>query len=452
MIGPIPAVVVGAALLVAAFLVVSFLVARRPKALTILVGVTILSIAFFLLPTRVHERYLFPFVALGAVLAAVSIRWRIAYAVLSATLLLNMYVVLTTIYTKNPGITDWFHVGATLRSEGSVTLIVLAALGAAIWSFGQLRPAGLRGLARELEASGGEQAAEDAAEEEAWSGEAGPRERHTGSMTRPTRAVAASTSWQRPDTTTVPLPMWSEPPSLGELGPVAWFRAKLDQRPVRADRSRGLHDEPSGRLDRLDLWILVVLVATILGVRLYRLSEPYQMHFDEVYHARTATEFLQSWRYGIDHDIYEYTHPHLAKYAMAGGLVAWGDDRVTATSSLGAPILDAVIEKQVSDPLVSGRAGDRVDVVTGSELRFYDLLTRHLIASMPLEGASTLAIDTAARRLFIGSTDGSIWRFELSTLDVARSTGSPDRIGEPALFGTVDGAVTHLYPSDDATA
>ena len=62
------------------------------------------------------------------------------------------------------------------------------------------------------------------------------------------------------------------------------------------------------------------------------------MHFDEVYHARTATEFLQDWRYGIDHDIYEWTHPHLAKYAMAGGLVAWGDDRVTATSDLGVPV------------------------------------------------------------------------------------------------------------------
>ena len=68
---------------------------------------------------------------------------------------------------------------------------------------------------------------------------------------------------------------------------------------------------------------------------MFRLSEPYQMHFDEVYHARTATEFLQDWRYGMSHDIYEWTHPHLAKYAMAGGIVAWGDDRVSGTSSLG---------------------------------------------------------------------------------------------------------------------
>ena len=68
------------------------------------------------------------------------------------------------------------------------------------------------------------------------------------------------------------------------------------------------------------------------------------MHFDEVYHARTATEFLQDWRYDIDHNIYEWTHPHLAKYAMAAGLVLWGGDHVRATSELGVPVRAAVIE------------------------------------------------------------------------------------------------------------
>src|SRR5207247_10728991 len=129
-------------------------------------------------------------------------------------------------------------------------------------------------------------------------------------------------------------------PSLAELGPIEWFRAKLAERPVRADRSRALHDEPPGRFDRLDLWILAVVIAGTLGVRMFRLSEPYQMHFDEVYHARTATEFLQDWRYGLYREIYEYTHPHLAKYVMAGGLVAWGDDRVPATSDLGVRVVD----------------------------------------------------------------------------------------------------------------
>ena len=104
------------------------------------------------------------------------------------------------------------------------------------------------------------------------------------------------------------------------------------------------------------------------------------MHFDEVYHARTATEFLQDWRYGISHDIYEWTHPHLAKYAMAGGLVAVGrgrrqrDERPRRAGRGG----------RRSSPGASttwppgGRAGERLHVATGTEIRTYDLRSREL--------------------------------------------------------------------------
>ena len=46
-------------------------------------------------------------------------------------------------------------------------------------------------------------------------------------------------------------------------------------------------------------------------------------------------EFLQDWRYGMPHSIYEFTHPHLAKYAMAVGIMALGNNRVTSTGDLG---------------------------------------------------------------------------------------------------------------------
>ena len=88
---------------------------------------------------------------------------------------------------------------------------------------------------------------------------------------------------------------------------------------------------------------MLLILGTML-LRTFRLAEPYQMHFDEVYHARTATEFLQAWRYGISHDIYEWTHPHVAKYLMAGGLVAFGNDKVNATSDLGVPVVAAAVE------------------------------------------------------------------------------------------------------------
>ena len=100
------------------------------------------------------------------------------------------------------------------------------------------------------------------------------------------------------------------------------------------------------------------------------------MHFDEVYHARTATEFLQVWRYGESHDIYEWTHPHLAKYAMAAGIVLLGGDEVSATSDLGVPVRAAAIEHRREDPLTGERAGERVHIATGDEIRTEDLRTR----------------------------------------------------------------------------
>ena len=129
MFGPIPAVVVGTALLLVAIAVVSWVVARRPDRLTILVGLCVLALAFFVLPTRVHERYLFPLFALGAILAAVSVRWRVAYVVLSFATFLNMYVVLTTLYPGNPQISDWLGIGPDIRSVTTVTIVALIHLG-----------------------------------------------------------------------------------------------------------------------------------------------------------------------------------------------------------------------------------------------------------------------------------------------------------------------------------
>src|SRR4029453_18102402 len=108
-----------------------------------------------------------------------------------------------------------------------------------------------------------------------------------------------------------------------------------------------------------------VVVVASLGMRTFRLAEPYQMHFDEVYHARTAAEFLQDWRYGESHDIYEWTHPHLAKYAMAAGLVLWGEEGVSPTSELGVPVRATAVEPRRDDPEAPlGRAGERLHVAT----------------------------------------------------------------------------------------
>jgi hypothetical protein len=450
-VGPIPAVLIGTALLVAAFFVIGAIIAWRPDRLTIFVGVTLLAIAFFLLPTRVHERYMFPFFALGAMLAAVSARWLVTYVLLSTATFLNMYVVLTTIYPGNPAISDWLGIGHWLRSTPAVVAVALANLVAAIWAFLQIRPDATATLAAEM--------AEGADE---WEEDDGPEDFGLASRDRwqavpsgsgfgaGSSAAVAAGPVLRSDPLEPPLPTWSEGPSFAEVGVIGWLKARLNDRPLRADRSRGLHDEPTGRLDRLDLWFVVVIIVASLGLRVFRLAEPYQMHFDEVYHARTATEFLQDWRYGISHDIYEWTHPHLAKYAMAGGLVAWGDDRVSATSDLGVPVRDALVEPRREDSAgPGGRGGERVHVVTGSELRSYDLQTREPVFAASVPSAVALTIDPVLERLFIGTTDGQVLTLDLASLDGVTSLETSQLVGDPLAFAKVDGSVRQMYATDD---
>ncbi len=183
------------------------------------------------------------------------------------------------------------------------------------------------------------------------------------------------------------MPTWTPRPTFEELGIVAWFKARLGEMPLRPDRSASLRSEGGGRLDKLDLFLVVMLVIGTMLLRTFRLAEPYQMHFDEVYHARTATEFLQYWRYGLSHDIYEYTHPHLAKYAMAGGLVLWGQDHVSATSDLETPVRAVAVEPRRVDELAPDQhAGERLHIATGTEIRTYDLRTRQLISTIAAAG------------------------------------------------------------------
>jgi Gpi18-like mannosyltransferase len=467
-LGAIPAVTIGAALLAFVFAVVCGVVAVRPERLTILVSVAVLAVAFFVVPTRVHERYMYPFFALGAILAAVSWRWLAAYLVLSVTTFLNMYVVLTTVFAsyQSPGIVDWLGIGPMVRSTPWVVTIALVNSATAIWVFVQLRQSAFEALRRELSRGlAGWAGAPVSAVIASRRRDEGVEPVDDGADLVPGSPVSAASSggstggvapvaWApaaaAAASDAVTMPTWTEPASAVDVGVIEWLRQKIMARPIRPDRTKGLEREPGGRLDKLDLWILVVLVAAVLGVRMFRLAEPYQMHFDEVYHARTATEFLQDWRYGYSHPIYEWTHPHLAKYAMAGGLVAWGDDRVGATSDLGVPVRGAVIEPRRDEPRLTGsRGGDRVHVATGSELRSYDLLDRRLVYSVPIPGASSVAFDNAGYRLFIGTDTGDILVFDATGLDGVSSPELAGLVAPPASFGHVDGGIGQLHASED---
>ena len=297
-----------------------------------------------------------------------------------------------------------------------MTTVALLHSAAFIWGVLQLRPGARRALAAQLERGRVEEASlapgrrrvscsrpsralpPRASRVPRWSRAPGPT---SSLLAGPDEApaaggqpVGAAPVGAAPGATARLVPAWYDRPSWTEMGPIAWLRARVGETPFRPDRSASLDREPRGRLDRLDLFLLVVFVVGALVLRTYRLGEPARMHFDEVYHARTATEFLQSWRYDISHDIYEWTHPHLAKYAMAAGIVAFAGHDVASASDLGVPVRDAAIEPRREEPSGSGdRAGDRVWVATGSELVAYDLATRGVVARWALPGASAVAFD-----------------------------------------------------------
>ena len=103
-IAGLPAVFVGGVLLVAVGAVIAGGLLRRDGRTPILLAATILALAFYLLPTRVHERYLFPFFALGALLAASSLRVGIAYVGVGLLNAVNLHAVLAgAVNIRKPG-------------------------------------------------------------------------------------------------------------------------------------------------------------------------------------------------------------------------------------------------------------------------------------------------------------------------------------------------------------
>ena len=470
--GAVPAVAVGAALLVASFVIALWVAARHPDRLTLLVVLCVLALAFFALPTRVHERYGFPFFALGAILFAISPRWRVAYVVLAIATFANMYVVLTTLYPPEfpelNAVRDWLGIGPLLRSQLMVTTVAILHTGAFAWALLQLRIDARERLADEsadasLAEPDGPPRAQPAeglpagdtpvwgalpAAEAALTPQPDPKPGlgGVGAAHADGTGMALAATAARPAADDGPgLPTWSDRLSFADIGVVGWIRARLAERPVRADRTRTLIGEGGGRLDRLDVWILAVLLLATLGLRTFRLEEPYQMHFDEVYHARTGTEFLQAWRYDLSHEIYEWTHPHLAKYAMAAGLVLWGGDQVAGTGDLGTPVRAAAVEHRREDAFTGDRSGERVHLATGEIVRTEDLRTRETVSRFAAPGSSALGVDASAERLLVGFEDGTISTVDLTLIGLDGVDGGI----EPVPLASVDHPVTHLLVTED---
>ena len=438
----LPGVVIGTVLLAAGFLVGAIQLALRDDRRSILLAAVYLSLAFFILPTRVHERYLFPVFALLPLLAVRDRGFTVATLALAAASFVNLHGILTVPLYATPNVVG-LPFGAAFRSFGWVALSAAVQTAVFAYALWRLRPAVDLAVAP-LRSRLGRAA----------------RAPESDPFDLP--APVTPPSLAGPDAGSMPLAALierrAEPGSDGvrkRLG--AWWSDQLSRRSLRRDRSGELDREPVGHPDRLDVAIIGLLLVAGLTLRSWRVEQPYGMYFDEVYHARTATEFLQDWRYGMPHAIYEFTHPHLAKYLIAVGLVAFGDDKVTSQANLGVPVTDALVEPRWSpSSQPAQRDGDRLYVATGTQVEVYDLQTRARLGALAPPGgvgAVHLALDPNAHTLFIADRAGGVWSLSTGALDALRQAGgaAPASLPAPTAVGVLGSPPTTMAVSADGT-
>jgi dolichyl-phosphate-mannose--protein O-mannosyl transferase len=444
LLGPLPGVLVGSSLLLVGLVVGLLRGAWRDDRRSLIVVAVFLSAAFFILPTRVHERYLFPVFAFLPILAVGNRRWAVALVLFALGSFMNLHAILTIPSYATDNLKG-LPFGDLFRGYPFVVLSVGLQTAGFLFAALQLRAAVAR-RADPIDSAAHDVDAERVRRREmepGWSvsgaGGAGASAAGFGAFAEPAHqaTVIAGRSVRLED----------GPDELEDYGwirgpgPWAWVKDRLTPPPLRRDRSAELTAEPYGRWDRLDLLIVTLIVIGSFTLRAWHVAQPYDMYFDEVYHARTATEFLQDWRYGMPHSIYEYTHPHLAKYAMAVSIDAFAGNRVSGTSQLTTDTEDATIETRWSpNTAPSERDGDRLYVATGSDVAVFDLATREPVTVLPV-AATAVAVDQSAHVLFIAQADGTISTVQTDDLDaLRRDPGAEPPAASP--FATV--------PSDTA--
>ncbi len=331
-------VVIGGALLVLGIAgSVATLWTRRDLPMLLAAG-ALAACAFYFLPTRAHERYLFPVFALLAPFAVSRRRILVPYVVLALAFFVSLYFAFTR-YPQN-GLTAPPILESTIFSrEGQIALAALMLALAALLAWRLVR------------------------------GEA---------RLDPDVALAAPAPSDLP--ATAPR-RWELPPGL-----------RLGHAPTRRDVT-------------LALFVALAVVAT----RGFRLDQPRDMYFDEVYHARTAFELL------AQREPYEWTHPHLAKEIMALGIMAFGGDEVTGRDP--APSGVTAFAVSGDGQRAYGDADGNVRVTTRSGTEILAKRVDGAVRAVAFDGSDVYAV-----------TDRSVWKL---TGD-ARSR--PQDAGPPASF------------------
>ena len=129
-----PFVVYGVVLLVAGLLLSCALLWGRRDTATFLAAGALAACAFYFLPTRAHERYLFPAFVLLLPLAAVRARLLWPYVVLSCSFALSLYFAFTRYAQNDLKSPDWLE--TTLFSRNGqilIAVVMLATAGLIAW-------------------------------------------------------------------------------------------------------------------------------------------------------------------------------------------------------------------------------------------------------------------------------------------------------------------------------
>jgi Gpi18-like mannosyltransferase/predicted membrane-bound dolichyl-phosphate-mannose-protein mannosyltransferase len=428
LLGGLSAFAIGTIAMLVGLAIAGLALLWRDDRRTIYLATAIAAMVFFVAPTRVHERYLFPIVALLPLLAITSRRYLALLCVLSGAAFLNFHGVLTEYAT---GATAGLIGGDLARNPALVSLAALVSAAGLLYLIVDT------GLVRSAAAK---------------------------LVRRPTLALAIGDPLTMPGY--LPQPALAEPaaqpgsagrsvagapnhsssfaPTKGGLrhpSSLARWLGGLSR------RRRNLAPAPDQRFGRPDAAIAAALVIVALATRIVGLGNPATMYFDEVYHARTATEFLQDWRYGIPHDIYEFTHPHLAKYAMAAGITLFGDNKVIVTGTLTAPISSAVIEpryEDANDP--TAHHGERLYIATGTDIEAFAMPARTPLAPIAF-AATNLALDQVNHRLFAVDASGA-----LAVIPTDNAYERTPASLTPSILATLPAPVTKLAVSSDGTS
>ncbi len=349
-------------------------VARRDDMTGLLLGALTMAVAFFALPTRVHERYLFPALALAAPMVGTAVRWAVAYVGLSALFFLNVYWV----YSH-----DWSYAGLPPIAPGTggepfdrdplMAAVFFTQWGVWLLSFSSLLLLGWI----------------------SWQA-LKPAPRPAGDAEPDPEAVAAAAT------------------AAAASRAVRAARGRAGWRWLRQDPISEAERAPPRRLDWLDLGLVVGIVLLALVVRLWRLDLPRQMIFDEVYHARTAADYLSDWQWGWNRDPYEWTHPMLAKYLIAAGIAVADPNRPDGTIELDATATSLAVAPQRTS---LGWPTSIVFTSDGSErIEARDAASGVLLADWEAaDRVTTLVFDADTRRLLVGlRADGTIATFDLT--------------------------------------